>query len=47
MYGAQEHEKIYRHTYRDGKFTPVRILNIAQQEESIDDVIAQLSKQQD
>ena len=43
MYENIHHEKIDSHTYPSNKYTPVRILNIAQQEDSIDDVISILT----
>jgi SpoVK/Ycf46/Vps4 family AAA+-type ATPase len=45
MYGAENHDKIYSFTYQSGVYTPVKILNIAQQEDSLDDVIRILSGQ--
>ena len=43
MYEDIHHDKIDSHTYQSDKFTPVMILNIAQQEDSIDDVISILT----
>lgn len=45
MYGSAHHDQIYNFTYQSGMYTPVKILNIAQQEDSLDDVIRILANQ--
>lgn len=45
MYGVECHEQIYNYTYQSGVYTPVKILNIAQQEDSLEDVMRILAGQ--